>query len=360
MGRKARVVPRDPRQRRPRASRPHPRPGGRPRRGDARAPSSPGSTPAAAASTRPWRSSVRGRRAKTEQVDLPGHVQEGFVTAAVEVTSSDEHVSGTLKQKLRRGALSRARPAHGPDVPLRPRARGVGAGGRLGLERASTSTSGAASTGRASTPRSPCPRTPTRCAGSGSRRWPAAPCATRWPPGTSPRSPTSPTRAASATTSSTATTSTWTPPTARSGSTSRSRRRGPSSASSSTPGRPSRSAATRSGPCSRTSCSSCTTYAARSTSTKLFPYWPLIARVANRVGPWFPLGPLNINGRVKSIAMHPLEQRHPVRRRGERRRVEVDQRRQLVAHDVEVRGQPRDRRRRDGTQQRQRRLRRHR
>ncbi len=51
-----------------------------------------------------------GRRARTEQVDLPGHVQEGFATAAVEVTSSDEHVSGTLKQKLRRGAQSELDP----------------------------------------------------------------------------------------------------------------------------------------------------------------------------------------------------------------------------------------------------------
>src|SRR4029079_9428221 len=37
---------------------------------------------------------------------------------------------------------------------------------------------------------------------------------------------------------------------------------------------------------------------------RLWPYWPILARVANRVGPWFPLGPTNINGRVKSIAMH--------------------------------------------------------
>lgn len=37
----------------------------------------------------------------------------------------------------------------------------------------------------------------------------------------------------------------------------------------------------------------------------LLPFWPLIPRVANRVGPWFPLGPTNINGRIKSIAMHP-------------------------------------------------------
>ena len=37
----------------------------------------------------------------------------------------------------------------------------------------------------------------------------------------------------------------------------------------------------------------------------VMPFWPVIARVANRVGPWFPLGPLNINGRVKSLAMHP-------------------------------------------------------
>jgi photosystem II stability/assembly factor-like uncharacterized protein len=35
------------------------------------------------------------------------------------------------------------------------------------------------------------------------------------------------------------------------------------------------------------------------------PYRPIFARVANRVGPWFPLGPNNINGRVKSLAMHP-------------------------------------------------------
>ncbi len=39
--------------------------------------------------------------------------------------------------------------------------------------------------------------------------------------------------------------------------------------------------------------------------TRILPYWPIVARVANRVGPWFPLGPLNINGRVKSLAMHP-------------------------------------------------------
>ncbi|CAD5371045.1 hypothetical protein RA210_U140041 [Rubrivivax sp. A210] len=38
---------------------------------------------------------------------------------------------------------------------------------------------------------------------------------------------------------------------------------------------------------------------------QLLPFWPVIARVANRVGPWFPMGPLNINGRVKSLAMHP-------------------------------------------------------
>lgn len=37
----------------------------------------------------------------------------------------------------------------------------------------------------------------------------------------------------------------------------------------------------------------------------VFPYRPLFQRVANRVGPWFQLGPHNINGRVKSIAMHP-------------------------------------------------------
>ena len=37
----------------------------------------------------------------------------------------------------------------------------------------------------------------------------------------------------------------------------------------------------------------------------IIPYRPIFARVANRVGPWFPLGPTNINGRVKSIAMHP-------------------------------------------------------
>jgi photosystem II stability/assembly factor-like uncharacterized protein len=34
-------------------------------------------------------------------------------------------------------------------------------------------------------------------------------------------------------------------------------------------------------------------------------YRPIFARVANRVGPWFPLGPTNVNGRVKSLAMHP-------------------------------------------------------
>lgn len=38
---------------------------------------------------------------------------------------------------------------------------------------------------------------------------------------------------------------------------------------------------------------------------RLLPFWPVIARVANRVGPWFAMGPLNINGRVKSLAMHP-------------------------------------------------------
>ncbi len=37
----------------------------------------------------------------------------------------------------------------------------------------------------------------------------------------------------------------------------------------------------------------------------LLPFWPIIARVANRVGPWFSVGPLNINGRVKSLAIHP-------------------------------------------------------
>lgn len=37
------------------------------------------------------------------------------------------------------------------------------------------------------------------------------------------------------------------------------------------------------------------------------PFWPIIARVANRVGPWFPLGPVNVNGRVKSLAMHPSD-----------------------------------------------------
>ena len=36
---------------------------------------------------------------------------------------------------------------------------------------------------------------------------------------------------------------------------------------------------------------------------KLFAQWPLLARVANRVGPWFRLAPLNINGRIKSIAL---------------------------------------------------------
>src|SRR6185436_2084857 len=37
----------------------------------------------------------------------------------------------------------------------------------------------------------------------------------------------------------------------------------------------------------------------------VFPYRPLFARVANSVGPWFPMGPININGRIKSLAMHP-------------------------------------------------------
>lgn len=36
----------------------------------------------------------------------------------------------------------------------------------------------------------------------------------------------------------------------------------------------------------------------------VLPFWPVIARVAGRVGPWFRLGPVNINGRVKSLAMH--------------------------------------------------------
>lgn len=40
---------------------------------------------------------------------------------------------------------------------------------------------------------------------------------------------------------------------------------------------------------------------------QLLPFWPVIARVANRVGPWFPMGPININGRVKSLAMHPSD-----------------------------------------------------
>ena len=35
------------------------------------------------------------------------------------------------------------------------------------------------------------------------------------------------------------------------------------------------------------------------------PFWPLLARVANKVGPWLTLGPVNINGRVKSLAIHP-------------------------------------------------------
>lgn len=35
------------------------------------------------------------------------------------------------------------------------------------------------------------------------------------------------------------------------------------------------------------------------------PYWPYFDRVNDVVGPWFPMGPFNINGRCKSIAMHP-------------------------------------------------------
>lgn len=34
-------------------------------------------------------------------------------------------------------------------------------------------------------------------------------------------------------------------------------------------------------------------------------YLPLFRRVANRVGRWYPLGPLNVNGRIKSLAIHP-------------------------------------------------------
>ncbi len=37
----------------------------------------------------------------------------------------------------------------------------------------------------------------------------------------------------------------------------------------------------------------------------VIPFWPIFPHVANSVGPWFPLGPNNINGRVKSLAMHP-------------------------------------------------------
>ena len=48
-----------------------------------------------------------GSRAKTASVDLPGHVDEGFITGAIQVSSSDEDLGATLKQQLRRGAQSR-------------------------------------------------------------------------------------------------------------------------------------------------------------------------------------------------------------------------------------------------------------
>ena len=86
-------------------------------------------------------------------------------------------------------------------------------------------------------------------------------------------------------------------------------------------------------------------------------YWPILARVANRVGPWFPLGPTNINGRVKSVAMHRSDSNILLRRLGQRWRLEVDQRRRQLACEVEVPGEPRDRRRGDRAEQRQRRLR---
>ena len=47
-----------------------------------------------------------------------------------------------------------------------------------------------------------------------------------------------------------------------------------------------------------------TTSATPSTSTASFRYWPIFWRVQDRVGPWYTMGPLNINGRVKSIG-HP-------------------------------------------------------
>ena len=93
---------------------------------------------------------------------------------------------------------------------------------------------------------------------------------------------------------------------------------------------------------------------------KLFPYWPLIARVANRVGPWFRLGPLNINGRVKSIAMHPSNSDILYAGAANGGVWKSTNGGNSWGHQLEVRGHPRDRRGRDGAQQRQRGLRRHR
>lgn len=66
------------------------------------------------------------------------------------------------------------------------------------------------------------------------------------------------------------------------------------------------------------------------------PYRPIFARVANRVGPWFPLGPNNINGRVKSHRDASHEQQYPFRRRGQRRRLALDQRWRLMVYALEI------------------------
>ena len=50
--------------------------------------------------------------------------------------------------------------------------------------------------------------------------------------------------------------------------------------------------------------------------------------------PWFTIGPRNVNGRVKALAVHPTDSRHRVCRRGKRRRVEEHRRRPVVAPAV--------------------------
>ena len=99
-----------------------------------------------------------GRGSRVTPVDLPGQAAAtAFVTAAVEVRTRRRPLGRDAQATPQAGI--RTRPAHGPPVPLRPRARDLAPRRdvRVGTQRAGTC--GGGWTGRASTPRWPSPRT---------------------------------------------------------------------------------------------------------------------------------------------------------------------------------------------------------